>query len=213
MCFVREYRLCRECQTLIEHHDQIKLLSNARNNLNTTLKVPLTLRIHELLRHCRRFNVQVYYVLRNPNLVACHVNTGCWGHDVYIYRSCRSKSFTFRWTRAVKNFWGKGLSESCSCRLQSITRLPRKNMYVSDVQFIKSKCLGGCWYSGLIFLLSRASGINSTWAEKTVCTSYSVDTKRRSWKVNVSELISLTCVCTLRTIFMNKFRFDMPFWN
>ncbi|KAG0593195.1 hypothetical protein KC19_1G310500 [Ceratodon purpureus] len=31
-------RLCRECQTLIEHHDQIKLLSNARNNLNTTLK-------------------------------------------------------------------------------------------------------------------------------------------------------------------------------
>jgi hypothetical protein len=42
MCFVREYRLCRECQTLIEHHDQIKLLSNARNNLNTTLKVLLT---------------------------------------------------------------------------------------------------------------------------------------------------------------------------
>jgi exocyst complex component 3 len=32
-------RLCRECQTLIEHHDQIKLLSNARNNLNMTLKV------------------------------------------------------------------------------------------------------------------------------------------------------------------------------
>ncbi|CAK9200944.1 unnamed protein product [Sphagnum troendelagicum] len=31
-------RLCRECQTLIEHHDQIKLLSNARNNLNMTLK-------------------------------------------------------------------------------------------------------------------------------------------------------------------------------
>jgi exocyst complex component 3 len=34
-------RLCRECQTLIEHHDQIKLLSNARNNLNMTLKVNL----------------------------------------------------------------------------------------------------------------------------------------------------------------------------
>jgi exocyst complex component 3 len=33
--------LCRECQTLIEHHDQIKLLSNARNNLNMTLKVNL----------------------------------------------------------------------------------------------------------------------------------------------------------------------------
>lgn len=32
-------RLCQECQTLIENHDQIKLLSNARNNLNTTLKV------------------------------------------------------------------------------------------------------------------------------------------------------------------------------
>lgn len=32
-------RLCLECQTLIENHDQIKLLSNARNNLNTTLKV------------------------------------------------------------------------------------------------------------------------------------------------------------------------------
>ncbi|GAB2297284.1 SNARE-binding exocyst subunit S6 [Dionaea muscipula] len=31
-------RLCQECQTLIENHDQIKLLSNARNNLNKTLK-------------------------------------------------------------------------------------------------------------------------------------------------------------------------------
>ncbi|XP_051123583.1 exocyst complex component SEC6 [Andrographis paniculata] len=31
-------RLCQECQTLIENHDQVKLLSNARNNLNTTLK-------------------------------------------------------------------------------------------------------------------------------------------------------------------------------
>ncbi|XP_062000546.1 uncharacterized protein LOC133735317 [Rosa rugosa] len=31
-------RLCQECQTLIENHDNIKLLSNARNNLNTTLK-------------------------------------------------------------------------------------------------------------------------------------------------------------------------------
>eukprot|EP01018_Ginkgo_biloba_P039554 Gb_09867 [translate_table: standard] len=31
-------KLCEECQTLIENHDQIKLLSNARNNLNTTLK-------------------------------------------------------------------------------------------------------------------------------------------------------------------------------
>lgn len=30
--------LCRECQALIEHHDHIKALSNARNNLNTTLK-------------------------------------------------------------------------------------------------------------------------------------------------------------------------------
>jgi len=36
--FVLIDRLCRECQTLIENHDQIKLLSNARNNLNTTLK-------------------------------------------------------------------------------------------------------------------------------------------------------------------------------
>lgn len=34
-------RLCQECQTLIENHDQIKLLSNARNNLNTTLKVKI----------------------------------------------------------------------------------------------------------------------------------------------------------------------------
>ena len=32
-------RLCQECQNLIENHDQIKLLSNVRNNLNTTLKV------------------------------------------------------------------------------------------------------------------------------------------------------------------------------
>eukprot|EP00245_Coleochaete_scutata_P006821 TRINITY_DN21604_c0_g1_i1.p1 TRINITY_DN21604_c0_g1~~TRINITY_DN21604_c0_g1_i1.p1 ORF type:complete len:745 (-),score=193.89 TRINITY_DN21604_c0_g1_i1:256-2490(-) len=31
-------QLCLECKTLIEHHDRIKLLSNARNNLNTTLK-------------------------------------------------------------------------------------------------------------------------------------------------------------------------------
>lgn len=36
--FVSIDRLCQECQTLIENHDQIKLLSNARNNLNTTLK-------------------------------------------------------------------------------------------------------------------------------------------------------------------------------
>ncbi|RZC87649.1 hypothetical protein C5167_028106 [Papaver somniferum] len=31
-------RLCQECQTLIENYEQIKLLSNMRNNLNTTLK-------------------------------------------------------------------------------------------------------------------------------------------------------------------------------
>ncbi|CAL5332889.1 hypothetical protein CsSME_00014425 [Camellia sinensis var. sinensis] len=36
--FVSIENLCQECQTLIENHDQIKLLSNARNNLNTTLK-------------------------------------------------------------------------------------------------------------------------------------------------------------------------------
>ncbi|KAL8514222.1 hypothetical protein ACS0TY_013372 [Phlomoides rotata] len=36
--FVDIEKLCQECQTLIENHDQIKLLSNARNNLNTTLK-------------------------------------------------------------------------------------------------------------------------------------------------------------------------------
>ncbi|XP_074340344.1 exocyst complex component SEC6-like [Apium graveolens] len=36
--FVSIDNLCQECQTLIENHDQIKLLSNARNNLNTTLK-------------------------------------------------------------------------------------------------------------------------------------------------------------------------------
>ncbi|KAI3825880.1 hypothetical protein L1987_07590 [Smallanthus sonchifolius] len=36
--FVNIERLCQECQTLIENHDQIKLLSNSRNNLNTTLK-------------------------------------------------------------------------------------------------------------------------------------------------------------------------------
>eukprot|EP00249_Psilotum_nudum_P022154 c28394_g1_i1 orf=59-2332(+) len=36
--FVLIDKLCQECQTLIEHHDMIKLLSNARNNLNTTLK-------------------------------------------------------------------------------------------------------------------------------------------------------------------------------
>ncbi|GMP80134.1 hypothetical protein CsSME_00035355 [Camellia sinensis var. sinensis] len=36
--FISIEKLCQECQTLIENHDQIKLLSNARNNLNTTLK-------------------------------------------------------------------------------------------------------------------------------------------------------------------------------
>ncbi|KAJ7285414.1 hypothetical protein O6H91_Y335000 [Diphasiastrum complanatum] len=36
--FVLIDKLCQECQTLIEHHDQIKLLSNVRNNMNTTLK-------------------------------------------------------------------------------------------------------------------------------------------------------------------------------
>ncbi|CAN1345344.1 Exocyst complex component SEC6 [Linum perenne] len=36
--FVGIEKLCQECQTLIDNHDQIKLLSNARNNLNTTLK-------------------------------------------------------------------------------------------------------------------------------------------------------------------------------
>ncbi|KAM7278515.1 hypothetical protein ACFE04_005649 [Oxalis oulophora] len=36
--FISIEKLCQECQTLIENHDQIKLLSNARNNLNMTLK-------------------------------------------------------------------------------------------------------------------------------------------------------------------------------
>ncbi|MED6122316.1 SNARE-binding exocyst subunit S6 [Stylosanthes scabra] len=36
--FVNIQRLCMECQTLIENHDQIKLLSHARNNLSTTVK-------------------------------------------------------------------------------------------------------------------------------------------------------------------------------
>ncbi|KAI3465408.1 hypothetical protein Pfo_022071 [Paulownia fortunei] len=36
--FAEIEKLCQECQTLIENHDQIKLLSNARNNLNRTLK-------------------------------------------------------------------------------------------------------------------------------------------------------------------------------
>ncbi|XP_058084510.1 exocyst complex component SEC6 isoform X2 [Magnolia sinica] len=36
--FLSIEKLCQECQTLIQNHDQIKLLSNARNNLNTTLK-------------------------------------------------------------------------------------------------------------------------------------------------------------------------------
>nr|XP_010939564.1 exocyst complex component SEC6 isoform X2 [Elaeis guineensis] len=36
--FLSIEKLCQECQTLIENHDKIKLLSNARNNLNTTLK-------------------------------------------------------------------------------------------------------------------------------------------------------------------------------
>lgn len=36
--FIEIEKLCQECQTLIENHDQVKLLSNARNNLNTTLR-------------------------------------------------------------------------------------------------------------------------------------------------------------------------------
>ncbi|KAK6938208.1 Exocyst complex component EXOC3/Sec6 [Dillenia turbinata] len=36
--FLSIEKLCQECQTLIDNHDQIKILSNVRNNLNTTLK-------------------------------------------------------------------------------------------------------------------------------------------------------------------------------
>ncbi|KAK6940100.1 Exocyst complex component EXOC3/Sec6 [Dillenia turbinata] len=36
--FLSIENLCQECQTLIDNHDQIKILSNVRNNLNTTLK-------------------------------------------------------------------------------------------------------------------------------------------------------------------------------
>ncbi|PWZ28453.1 Exocyst complex component SEC6 [Zea mays] len=36
--FIDIDKLCQECQTLIENHDKIKILSNTRNNLNTTLK-------------------------------------------------------------------------------------------------------------------------------------------------------------------------------
>ncbi|GMH23376.1 hypothetical protein Nepgr_025219 [Nepenthes gracilis] len=36
--FLSIEKLCQECQTLIENHDQIKLLSNSRNNLSKTLK-------------------------------------------------------------------------------------------------------------------------------------------------------------------------------
>lgn len=36
--FVSIEKLCQECQILIDNHDQIKLLSNVRNNLNKTLK-------------------------------------------------------------------------------------------------------------------------------------------------------------------------------
>ncbi|CAN4116382.1 unnamed protein product [Withania somnifera] len=36
--FLSIEKLCQECQNLIENHDQIKILSNTRNNLNTTLK-------------------------------------------------------------------------------------------------------------------------------------------------------------------------------
>ncbi|GLU16433.1 hypothetical protein SLE2022_328680 [Rubroshorea leprosula] len=36
--FLSTEKLCHECQTLIENHDQIKLLSNVRNNLNQTLR-------------------------------------------------------------------------------------------------------------------------------------------------------------------------------
>ncbi|KAM6541128.1 hypothetical protein CsatB_005575 [Cannabis sativa] len=39
--FVSIDHLCQECQNLIDNHDEIKLLSNARNNLNTTLKFSL----------------------------------------------------------------------------------------------------------------------------------------------------------------------------
>ncbi|XVE63729.1 hypothetical protein DITRI_Ditri07aG0043200 [Diplodiscus trichospermus] len=36
--FISIEKLCQECENLFENHDQIKLLSNAMNNLNTTLK-------------------------------------------------------------------------------------------------------------------------------------------------------------------------------
>ncbi|XP_060966665.1 exocyst complex component SEC6-like [Cannabis sativa] len=49
--FVSIDNLCQECQNLIDNHDQIKLLSNARNNLNTTLKVG-ELDLAEVLSKC-----------------------------------------------------------------------------------------------------------------------------------------------------------------
>ncbi|GAV73775.1 LOW QUALITY PROTEIN: hypothetical protein CFOL_v3_17258, partial [Cephalotus follicularis] len=36
--FISIEKLCQECQNLIENLDQIKLLSNVRNNLNSTLR-------------------------------------------------------------------------------------------------------------------------------------------------------------------------------
>ena len=49
--FIFYVRLCQECQTLIDNHDQIKLLSNVRNDLNKTLKVrwPLCFWLHIFL--------------------------------------------------------------------------------------------------------------------------------------------------------------------
>lgn len=51
-CFVLN-SLCQECQTLIDNHDQIKLLSNVRNNLNTTLKVGFQRAYHIHCLLCR----------------------------------------------------------------------------------------------------------------------------------------------------------------
>ncbi|KAH7568137.1 hypothetical protein JRO89_XS07G0245600 [Xanthoceras sorbifolium] len=44
--FIAIEKYCQECQNLIENHDQIKLLSNARNNLSTTLKVGVSFDIN-----------------------------------------------------------------------------------------------------------------------------------------------------------------------
>lgn len=110
-------RLCTECQNLIENHDQIKLLSNARNNLNKTLKVGyvsclltflMILQAFDALTGFMLSNLQKqlairsiffkkYYLLFLPKILSWRSYVGYWRDDVHFGWSSRGTKFLEWW--------------------------------------------------------------------------------------------------------------------